>query len=233
MLACPHLQVAIAITPHTVREGGRGLVVVGGSLELGDAAAAAAGDAAIRSGGLEAGGVGGAGGEVRLMEAALEEQLRLEAEAAAAAHGGAGITGRGQLPPEQIARQRGIPVGSVQGEPAQADDQGVDTSRHFSMYAFEGGSGDAVWQHASGAFRSGDLEDSAQELRPQDDYRCVRLCGVPHCPARCCCARPPLPSPLHSTSLSPPTRTHPHARPLHQPTYPPLRLLLLQLLLDL
>lgn len=47
---------------------------------------------------------------------------------------------------------------------------GVDVSRHFSYYAFEGGKGESVWKHASGAFQK-DLQESSEELRPQDDYR--------------------------------------------------------------
>lgn len=56
--------------------------------------------------------------------------------------------------------------------------QDVDVSRHFSYYAFEGGHGESIWKHASGAFHK-DLEASADELRPQEDYRCVVVgCGV-------------------------------------------------------
>lgn len=39
-------QVAVLITSHQVRQGHRGLVVVGGSLELGDMLAVEAGEAA-------------------------------------------------------------------------------------------------------------------------------------------------------------------------------------------
>jgi hypothetical protein len=45
-------------------------------------------------------------------------------------------------------------------------------SRHFSYYAFEGGKGESVWKHASGAFHK-DLEASSDELQPQEDYRWV------------------------------------------------------------
>lgn len=47
---------------------------------------------------------------------------------------------------------------------------GVDVSRHFSYYAFEGGRGEQVWTHSSGAFQK-DLAESSEELRPQDDFR--------------------------------------------------------------
>lgn len=47
---------------------------------------------------------------------------------------------------------------------------GVDVSRHFNYYAFEGGKGEQVWKHVSGAFQK-DLEESSEELRPQDDFR--------------------------------------------------------------
>ena len=47
---------------------------------------------------------------------------------------------------------------------------GVDVSRHFNYYAFEGGRGETVWKHNSGAFQK-DLEESSEELRPQDDFR--------------------------------------------------------------
>lgn len=49
-------------------------------------------------------------------------------------------------------------------------DAAVDVSRHFSYYAFEGGKGESVWKHASGAFHK-DLEESADELQPQDFYK--------------------------------------------------------------
>jgi hypothetical protein len=50
--------------------------------------------------------------------------------------------------------------------------QDVDSSRHFSFYAFEGGHGESIWKHTSDAFHK-DLENSADELRPQEDYRWV------------------------------------------------------------
>lgn len=43
----PLLQVAVIITPHQVRKGNRGLVVVGGSMQLGDVAGAATGEAQL------------------------------------------------------------------------------------------------------------------------------------------------------------------------------------------
>lgn len=163
---------AIAITQHQVRQGSRGLVVVGSSLELGDLAAVAAGEAAAAdattaaegfksSGG--SGGVGGVGGEGKLLEGVLQEELRFEAEEAARAHGGAGITGRAALKPQD--GDASGPYGSIGG---------VDVSRHFSYYAFEGGKGESVWKHTSGAFQQ-DLEGSSEELRPQDDFRWVEI----------------------------------------------------------
>jgi hypothetical protein len=41
------LQVAVIITPHQVRKGNRGLVIVGGSMQLGDVAGAATGEAQL------------------------------------------------------------------------------------------------------------------------------------------------------------------------------------------
>ncbi|KAF8060078.1 hypothetical protein HT031_005017 [Scenedesmus sp. PABB004] len=154
-------EVAVIITPHQVRQDSRGLVVVGGSLELGDMEAAAAGEAGLADGGA-GGGVGGAGGEAKLLEGVLEEELRFEAEEAARAHGGAGLTGRAP------GAGRGGAAGAQDRAPGAAG--GVDVSRHFSYYAFEGGRGESVWKHASGAFQT-DLEASADELTPQDDFR--------------------------------------------------------------
>ncbi|WIA13628.1 hypothetical protein OEZ85_007192 [Tetradesmus obliquus] len=152
-------EVAIAITPHQVHQGSRGLVVVGSSLELGDMAAVAAGEAAASDGIAGGGGVGGAGGEGKLLEGVLQEELRFEAEEAAKAHGGAGLTGRA-----------GVKPGTADAA-GFGSDAGVDVSRHFDYHAFEGGRGEAVWKHTSGSFQQQDLEGSSEELRPQDDFR--------------------------------------------------------------
>jgi hypothetical protein len=137
-------------------------VVVGSSIELGDMQAVAAGEAAASDGSI-GGGVGGVGGEGKLLEGVLQEELRFEAEEAAKAHGGAGLTAR--LPVK--------PAGSgdaASGAGGFGADGGVDVSRHFDYHAFEGGKGEAVWKHTSGAFQQ-DLEGSSEELRPQDDFR--------------------------------------------------------------
>jgi hypothetical protein len=116
-------QVAVIITPHQVHKDSRGLVVVGGSLELGDLAGAATGEAVL--GGTDAGSASAitaedeegkaaagekhkshnflhrihnlkektaesVGGEGELLEAALQEELRFEADETIKAHGGGG-----------------------------------------------------------------------------------------------------------------------------------------------
>jgi hypothetical protein len=70
---------------------------------------------------------------------------------------GAGLTGRNGPAKDASSNT----VGSIGG---------VDVSRHFSYYAFDGAKGQSVWKHASGAFQK-DLEASSDELRPQDDFR--------------------------------------------------------------
>ena len=50
-------------------------------------------------------------------------------------------------------------------------DAGVDTSRHFNYFAFEGARGVQRWHHASTDFHK-DLVDLSNELQPQNDYRC-------------------------------------------------------------
>jgi hypothetical protein len=126
--------------------------------------AVAAGEAAASDAAGNFGGVGGAGGEGKLLEGVLQEELRFEAEEAAKAHGGAGVTGRAQIKP-------GIGDAAAAGGGGFGADGGVDVSRHFNYHAFEGGRGEAVWKHTSGAFQQ-DLEGSSEELRPQDDFRC-------------------------------------------------------------
>jgi hypothetical protein len=135
-------------------------VVIGSSLELGDMQAVAAGQAAADDGSSSSGGVGGVGGEGKLLEGVLQEELRFEAEEAARAHGGAGLTGRGPSKP-----------GSGDAAGGFGADGGVDVSRHFDYHAFEGGRGEAVWKHTSGSFQKQELEGSSEELRPQDDFR--------------------------------------------------------------
>jgi hypothetical protein len=121
--------------------------------------AVAAGQAAADDGSSSGGGVGGVGGEGKLLEGVLQEELRFEAEEAARAHGGAGLTGRAAVQPGG---------GDAAGFGA---DGGVDVSRHFDYHAFEGGRGEAVWKHTSGSFQKQELEGSSEELRPQDDFR--------------------------------------------------------------
>ena len=67
------------------------------------------------------------------------------------------------------------PVESVRTKPplcigSNAGIKGVDTSRHFSMYAFEGGSGGLRWKHEGTDFQTdaGQLQDSTT---PQHDHR--------------------------------------------------------------
>eukprot|EP00879_Flechtneria_rotunda_P011006 GHRR01011501.1.p1 GENE.GHRR01011501.1~~GHRR01011501.1.p1 ORF type:complete len:711 (+),score=224.28 GHRR01011501.1:455-2587(+) len=171
-------EVAVLITSHQVRQGSRGLVIVGGSLELGDMAAVAAGEATVADTvtttgaagqqGIQgnvnaAGSAAAAAGEGKLLESVLQEELRFEAAEAAKAHGGAGITGR-------TAAAKGTAAESNRAAEGFGSDRGVDVSRHFNYHAFEGGKGEMVWKHASGAFQQ-DLESSAEELRPQDDFR--------------------------------------------------------------
>jgi hypothetical protein len=98
----------------------------------------------------------GGGGEGQLLESVLKEELRFEAEESAKAHGGAGATARLDK----------------QNPRASSDEATVDASRHFSYYAYEGGRGESLWQHTSDAFHK-DLDSSSDELRPQEDYRCV------------------------------------------------------------
>eukprot|EP00775_Hariotina_reticulata_P004628 gene4628-4882_t len=191
-------EVAVIIMPHQVHKDSRGLVVVGGSLELGDLAGAAtgeailggtdAGSAAATTGGDDAGkpaagekhgfqnllhkvhqlhnpkkeAAESVGGEAGLLEAALKEELRFEADESLKAHGGAGLTGR-KGPAKDGSSNL---FGSIGG---------VDISRHFSYYAFDGAKGQSVWKHASGAFQK-DLEATSEELRPQDDFRCAFSC---------------------------------------------------------
>lgn len=67
------------------------------------------------------------------------------------------------------------PVESVRTKPplcigSNAGIKGVDTSHHFSMYAFEGGSGGLRWKHEGTDFQTdaGQLQDSTT---PQHDHR--------------------------------------------------------------
>lgn len=73
----------------------------------------------------------------------------------------AGVTGR--------ARKAGSDGDAVDKD-STGIQGGVDVSRHFNYYAFEGGSGEQVWKHVSGAFQK-NLADNAEELRPQHDFR--------------------------------------------------------------
>jgi hypothetical protein len=90
------VQVAVIITPHQVRKGNRGLVMVGGNMELGDVAGAATG--ASQLGDLMQPQKQAGGGEGQLLESVLKEELRFEADELSRAHGGAGATGRTDKP---------------------------------------------------------------------------------------------------------------------------------------
>ncbi|BDA41145.1 hypothetical protein COCOBI_01-8000 [Coccomyxa sp. Obi] len=125
-------EVAIHISNHTTRVGDRGVVVVGGSADLGDLAHH-----------------GDAGSAVD--EDVLEQELAMELSQEAF-HGSA-----------------------REGEELQDIDrgrkhQGVDVSRHFSYYAFDGGSGALRWKHEGADFHR-DTERLAEELMPALDFR--------------------------------------------------------------
>ena len=52
--------------------------------------------------------------------------------------------------------------------------KGLGSSRHFSYFAAEAGSGEERWHHTSADFHKDIEGEGAQlSLRPQNDYRCV------------------------------------------------------------
>eukprot|EP00195_Chlamydomonas_chlamydogama_P008599 CAMPEP_0202890806 /NCGR_PEP_ID=MMETSP1392-20130828/1099_1 /ASSEMBLY_ACC=CAM_ASM_000868 /TAXON_ID=225041 /ORGANISM="Chlamydomonas chlamydogama, Strain SAG 11-48b" /LENGTH=667 /DNA_ID=CAMNT_0049574447 /DNA_START=241 /DNA_END=2241 /DNA_ORIENTATION=+ len=135
-------EASIFVSPHQVRVGDRGLVVVGASMERGDLASGE---------GLEAEGGDGRPALVFDDEDVLKAEMRLEQEARERA---------------RSARATDKLEDLDAGDPLS----GLDASRHFSYYAFEGGSGDERWHHSGADFHK-DLEDLAGELRPQNDFR--------------------------------------------------------------
>jgi hypothetical protein len=126
------------------------MVVVGASLELGDVKAAQEGAAS-------------GSGAANLLQGILQQQERTEAEQAAHAHSAGG------KPKLEDATEKLKGAGSVAG---------VDSSRHFSYYAYEGATGAYLWSHTSTAFKK-DLEEDADELQPQHNFRwgCEGVCG--------------------------------------------------------
>lgn len=139
-------EVAVAISHARVRQGDRGLVVIGGDVALG------------REGGD--GGITGGGGVGGVLDGVLRDELRWEEEQE---------TQRG--PPRDrslggTARDggAGVEAGSMLGA-------GADASRHFDYFAFEGGGGEPRWSHRAGSFQSGELEAAAEELVPQASFK--------------------------------------------------------------
>lgn len=125
-------QVSVYISHQRVREGDRGVVVVGGSLDMGDLE--------------DREGLEGADEDM------LEEQLRMELEALAHS------TSAGK---DAVLENLSDTAGATAG---------VDTSRHFSYYCFEGAKGIERWRHDSKSFHK-DLEELQNELVPQNNYR--------------------------------------------------------------
>ncbi|KAK9916603.1 hypothetical protein WJX75_004756 [Coccomyxa subellipsoidea] len=125
-------EVAIHISNHTTRVGDRGVVVIGGSVDLGDLAHQGdEGDASD--------------------EDVLERELAAERS------------------------QEAFHASAKEGEALQDMDrgskhQGVDVSRHFSYYAFDGGSGAPRWKHEGADFHR-DTERLSQQLLPALDFR--------------------------------------------------------------
>jgi len=142
-------EVAVAITPHRVRGSDRGLVVVGGDVEVGELAAEAEG-----RGEADAAGAGRAGG---VLEGVLQDELRWEAEQGEHARS-APRSGKGSDASASAAGDTAVGAGA-------------DTSRHFDYYAFEGGGGESRWSHRAGAFHDGELEAASEELVPQHSFK--------------------------------------------------------------
>jgi hypothetical protein len=126
--------------------GDRGLVVVGADVELGDLAAGESGAAA--------------GGAASLLEGVLAEEERLASEETRHAH-------------QQAKAGVNVNLTEAGGKLKQgANKEGVDTSRHFSYFAFEGSRGEAAWTHTIDTGRIGlDAEEDAETLEPQHNFR--------------------------------------------------------------
>ena len=140
------LQVAVYVSPRQVRVGDRGLIVVGADVELGDVAAGEAGTAA--------------GGATSLLEGVLAEEERLASEETKHAHQQAKAGAKLNLTEAGEKLKQG------------ANKDGVDTSRHFSYFAFEGSRGEAVWSHTTETGRIGmEAEEDADALEPQHNFR--------------------------------------------------------------
>jgi hypothetical protein len=143
-------EVAVAITPHRVRGSDRGLIVVGGDVEVGELAQEAEGAHEAPAAG--AGRVGG------VLEGVLQDELKWEAEQGEHAR--------------SAPKQGGSSGGSLESAAAGTEvGAGADTSRHFDYYAFEGGSGESRWSHRAGAFHGGELEAASEELTPQHSFK--------------------------------------------------------------
>lgn len=144
-------EVAIYISPHKVLENDRGLVIVGGSLERGDLSDEYDDDDMF-DGDMDAYDEeeGAFSGEDRLL---MGEEKR-EKDEAAHAHS----AGEDEALEDVLSRE------------GAAGKAGLDSSRHFSYYALEGGSGTERWHHTSEDFHK-DLPELAVQVRPQHDFR--------------------------------------------------------------
>lgn len=120
-------EVAIHISNHTITQGDRGTVVVGGGVELGDIASHNSMDE----------------GDV------LDEELEYEESE------------------RKHARSRG--AGEL-GDTDKFDKSGVDKSRHFSYYSFDGRTGSQRWSHESKDFHR-DADELSKVLIPQHNYK--------------------------------------------------------------
>lgn len=176
------------MSPHRVKAQDRGLVVVGGSVRRGDLQAAEAG--ALTGGALEG---------VLEQEEAWEASEAGHAHSAAAGqfrgawgqplchplcprpgrsagrlhavglveHAGRGATG----PTWQLPAWCAL-AGAAKAKAAGGGKTGADSSRHFSYFAFDGGSGQPRWSHTTSSFhRPEEVEAAAEEVTPQHSYR--------------------------------------------------------------
>ena len=132
-------EVAVYISPHQVRQGDRGLVIVGASLETGDMTS---GD------GLE-----GANTNARADGAFSDSDILME-----------------EMRTEEEALQHSKSAGDKDKLEDVEGGASADTTRHFSYYAMEGGSGHERWHHSSSDFHH-DLESLAAENQPQNNYK--------------------------------------------------------------
>mmetsp|Transcript_9037 Transcript_9037/g.25956 ORF Transcript_9037/g.25956 Transcript_9037/m.25956 type:complete len:704 (-) Transcript_9037:142-2253(-) len=119
-------EVAIHISNHTMAQGDRGVVVVGGGLELGDL--------------MSHRGVGGGLED----EDVFDEEMEFEDNE------------------RRHSRSQNGNNGDIEGA--------VDSSRHFSYFAFDGRSGKERWSHQSKDFHR-DAAELSEALIPQHNYR--------------------------------------------------------------